>query len=173
MRERSPFEILGLPERFSIDEEELGRRYASLRESLHPDRHVGASPAERRAAEGLSADVNEAYGTLSDPLRRLACLLSLRGSDPFAEGDRAGMPVDFLERQMELRERLEEIEGSGDASGAAGMVAELDGEIEEEFERAGSIVDGKEGGVDGAVDAARRLRYLINCREQARRATGT
>lgn len=172
MRERSPFEILGLPERFAVDAEELGRRYASLRESLHPDRHVGASPAERRAAEGLSADVNEAYGTLSDPLRRLACLLSLRGCDPFAEGERAGMPVDFLERQMELRERLEEIEGSGDASGAAEMAAELDGEIEGEFAAAGKIVDGKGDGVDGAVDAARRLRYLINCREQARRASG-
>lgn len=170
MRDRSPFDIFGIQERFFLDEEDLRGRYDRLRESLHPDRHVNASATERRVAEGLSADINEAYAVLSDPLRRAACILALRGKDPFEEGDNSPMPVDFLERQLELREQLEGIAEAKDHGAAKAMADGLDAEIEKSFKDIGSIIDAENSDLDGAVAGARKLRYLINCRTQARQA---
>ena len=210
--------MLGIEERFAIDERVLEANFKTLRERMHPDRHVRGTAAERRVAESFIADLNEAYATLKDPLRRAGCLLAMRGKDPFAEGGGAPMPVDFLERQIELRERLEEIEGSGDEQAAAAVADELDGEISDEMATLRRCIDGpvdpkkelssehvwevsgearlkgnymmdtteaeispvfedEQAGVphmkawepddvDAAVDAARRLKYLVNCREQ-------
>ena len=169
-RDESPFEMFGLQRKYSLDESELKGRYDRLRERLHPDRHVNSSPTERRMAESMTADINEAYGVLHDPLRRAACLLALHGKDPFREGDGNQMPVDFLERQMELRERLDEIMDANDHSAAAGMAAELDDEIGDTFASVGATLDTEGSDLDEAVLGARKLRYLLNCRAQAQQA---
>ena len=170
MRDKSPFELLGLEVAFAIDKSKLEENYARLRQDLHPDRFVNASPAERRIAEGYSADINEAYAALSDPLRRASCMLSMSGKDPFREEDNAQLPMDFLERQMELREKLDEIETNGDADAALRMEKELDSEIAEGFGRIASILDDKGGDLDIAVEEARKLKYLINCHAQTKKA---
>jgi len=56
--------------------------------------------------------VNEAYRTLKSPVQRAKYLLELNGVDVALETD-TQMPVEFLTRQLELREALAEAKGAG------------------------------------------------------------
>jgi len=99
-----PFATLGLPREYALDSELLERRYRDLQRALHPDRHVHATPAERRVALGKAVEVNEAYRVLKDDVRRAESLLALLGH---AAKDSAADPELLLE-VMELREALSE-----------------------------------------------------------------
>ena len=67
-----PFDILGLPPSFELDLQAAEKRYRDLSRVLHPDKHVGSGPGERRLALGKAIEVNEAwrlvraYGTRVD-----------------------------------------------------------------------------------------------------------
>lgn len=166
MPPRTPYEIFGLPERFRLDEGLLRERYGELRTRFHPDRFAAATPAERRAAEGMAADLNEAWRLLNDPLARAAWLLARRGCDPFAEVSVA-MPPEFLERQMELRERLEEL-ADGEGTAAAALAAELGAEVAAKLAELGALLDDEPAAVEPAAAIARELKYLRQCESQAR-----
>jgi len=99
-----PFATLGLPREFSLDSEALERRYRDLQRALHPDRHVKATPAERRISLSKAVEVNEAYRVLKDDVRRAESLLALLGH---AAKDSAADP-ELLMEVMELREALSE-----------------------------------------------------------------
>ena len=108
------FALFGLPRSYAIDREELGRLYRDVQARVHPDKHAHLGDAERRVAMQWATQVNEAYQTLQDPLRRARYLLQLAGYDPKIETNTA-MPADFLVQQMELRETVAEARASGDA----------------------------------------------------------
>jgi predicted Zn-dependent protease with MMP-like domain/curved DNA-binding protein CbpA len=55
-----------------IGPDDLRRAYHRLVKLWHPDRYVGAPPELRERAERRMRQLNEAYGTLSDPLARAA-----------------------------------------------------------------------------------------------------
>jgi molecular chaperone HscB len=74
---------------------------------IHPDRFAHAGDAERRASLQWSAQVNEAYRILKSPVRRAQYLLEMNGVDVQFETN-TQMPTDFLLRQLELREALEQ-----------------------------------------------------------------
>jgi molecular chaperone HscB len=99
-----PFATLGMPREYALDSEELERKYRDLQRALHPDRHVNATPAERRVALNRAVEVNEAYRVLKDDVRRAESLLSLFGH---AAKETAADP-ELLMEVMELRESLSE-----------------------------------------------------------------
>jgi molecular chaperone HscB len=99
-----PFATLGLPREYALDSEELERRYRDLQRALHPDRHVSATPAERRIALGKAVEVNEAYRVLKDDVRRAESLLGLLGHS----GKETVADPELLMEVMELREALSE-----------------------------------------------------------------
>jgi molecular chaperone HscB len=101
---RNHFELLGLPARYALDAAALDEAYRALQRQVHPDRHAASDDASRRLALQAAARVNEAYRTLSDPVERARYLLGLHGVDALDETDTA-LDVDFLERQLERRER--------------------------------------------------------------------
>jgi molecular chaperone HscB len=101
------FELFGLVPAFALDLALLDRAYRDIQTRIHPDRFAQAGDAERRASMQMSAQVNEAYRTLKSPVRRASYLLELNGVDTGFETNTA-MPPEFLMKQMELRERLEE-----------------------------------------------------------------
>ncbi len=115
----SPFEVLGLPVRFGIEPSELEARWKELSKAFHPDRHVQASPAERRAALGRAVAVNEAYRALKDDADRAEIILRLRAPDAPKE---AADPALLME-VMELREGLADRKAAGDRAGLEGMAA--------------------------------------------------
>jgi len=102
---KNHFELFGLPVVFDVDLADLTTRYRSLQQQLHPDRHAGGSDAERRLALQLTANLNDAYQTLRDPVRRARYLLSLQDINTNDETD-TSMDPEFLMEQMELREAL-------------------------------------------------------------------
>jgi hypothetical protein len=66
--DRTHYQVLGV--RPSATTPEIRRAYRALAYRLHPDRQAGASPAELRLAERRMREVNQAWMTLSDPVKR-------------------------------------------------------------------------------------------------------
>lgn len=101
-----PFEILGLAPSFALDPSVLEQRQRELNRALHPDRHAGKSPAERRQALSRAMDINLAYRTLRDPASRAEALFALLGA-PSTRESTISDPALLME-MMEQREALEE-----------------------------------------------------------------
>ena len=110
---RNYFELFGFSESFDIDQDELARKYRSLQSALHPDRFASASDQERRVAVQTTAFVNEAFVTLKSDLKRAHYLLKLKNIDFDAETETSN-DAEFLMQQMELHERVEELDQSKD-----------------------------------------------------------
>jgi molecular chaperone HscB len=103
-----PFATLGMPREYALDSEELERKYRDLQRALHPDRHVNATPAERRVALSKAVEVNEAYRVLKDDVRRAESLLALLGSGGKGASKETAVDPELLMEVMELRESLSE-----------------------------------------------------------------
>lgn len=135
---------------------------------MHPDRFAGAGDAERRASMQWSTRANEAYRMLKDPVQRARYLLELHGVDTGFETDTA-MPGDFLVRQIELREALEEARERRDAGALDEMkrgLKESAGVLEAEIARR---IDGA-GDYAGAAGAVRQLQFLKRLAEEVEAA---
>ena len=111
-----PFELLGLPVSYELNQAVLETRHRELSRALHPDRYVGRPASERRQALGRAIEVNEAFRSLRDPVRRAELLLTRLG---VSLGERVEREVgpELLMEIMELRETLAELRRAGDANG--------------------------------------------------------
>ena len=114
-----PFATLGLERSYRIDPRELERRYRELQKALHPDRHSSAPASHRRMNLSKAMEVNEAYRTLRDDLKRAQALLELHGVTGAA--DNSSADPEFLMEVMELRESLSEAKAAGDAAGVEAL----------------------------------------------------
>ncbi|MCK6429947.1 Fe-S protein assembly co-chaperone HscB [Betaproteobacteria bacterium PRO7] len=115
MTTRAPdhFALFGLEPRFALDAEALERAYRRVQERVHPDRFAAGSAAERRVAMQWATRANEAFQTLRSPLKRAAYLCERHGA-PIAAESNTAMPAEFLVRQLELREALDEARSDRD-----------------------------------------------------------
>jgi molecular chaperone HscB len=100
-----PFSTLGLEPAFDLDLGEAEKRHRDLSKALHPDRYAGRGAAERRQALGKAIEVNEAWRTLKDPLRRAEALLEKLGL-AVEEGQEPKADPELLMDMMERREEL-------------------------------------------------------------------
>jgi molecular chaperone HscB len=100
-----PFEILGVEPRFELDLANVETRHRELSRVLHPDRHVGAPPNERRVALSRAIEVNQAFQVLRDPVRRAEALLKQRGLTT-EEGREAPPDPLLLMELLELGETI-------------------------------------------------------------------
>jgi molecular chaperone HscB len=108
-----PFAILEIEARFDLDMTLLEKRHRDISRVLHPDRYAGRPAGERQQALGRAIEVNEAFRTLRDPVRRATALLALHGrANGEAEQPRADPAL--LMEVMERREALSEARRSGD-----------------------------------------------------------
>ena len=105
---RDLYALFGLPEAYEVDLGALSRKYHALQQHLHPDRFATAGDAERRRAVQQAAEVNDAFQTLKDPLKRARHLLARAGIATEDETDTV-MDPGFLMQQLEWREQLEEV----------------------------------------------------------------
>jgi len=111
--------VLGLPRAFDVDLKAAEARFRALSREIHPDRFATADPRARKFSMQRTVQLNEAWKTLKDPIRRAEYLLSLDGwevgaesgaSRPGAAGARERLPVPpaLLGEVLELREELAE-----------------------------------------------------------------
>lgn len=155
------YEALGIPEGFRIDTSALEQRYRELSRMLHPDRHAARSAMERRLSLEKMIQVNDAYRTLRDPVRRAAYLLSRRGIDlgeTGAEGAAKYLPPGFLMEVMELREAFDEARAKKDGDAVQALAARSRTQRDEALEALGAAFD-KDKLEDAAAQVA-ILRYL-------------
>ncbi len=99
------FALFNLPTTFALDQKVLSALFRDLQSETHPDRFVTANDAEKRAAIEKATEVNDAYQTLRDPVRRAMYLLWLKNVNGMDEKD-TSMPHAFLVEQIEWRESI-------------------------------------------------------------------
>ena len=107
------FKLFALPERYQLDRKDLDARYRELQRTVHPDRFASASDQERRLSVQRAAQINEAFETLKDPLKRGQYLLELRGH-MIEDQQQTHQDPEFLMQQIELREQLAEVRAQDD-----------------------------------------------------------
>ena len=155
---RNHYELLGMPVRYAIDGEALEAAYRELQRSVHPDRHAASDDASRRLALQAAARVNEAYRTLADPVERARYLLSLEGVEAFGETDTA-LAFDFLERQLDRRERASAAAEARDEAALEALLDEVRGEAAETEAVLAKLLDA-EHAFGEARSRTRELRFL-------------
>ncbi|MDK9726477.1 MAG: Fe-S protein assembly co-chaperone HscB [Sterolibacteriaceae bacterium MAG5] len=151
------FALFGLPRSFAVDRAELDRLYRDVQARVHPDKHAHMGDADRRIAMQWATQVNEAYQTLQNPLRRGRYLLELAGHDPRIETNTA-MPAEFLMEQMEWREAVAEARAGGDADTLGELHQRLGKETRAQYEALAQAIDGAHDWTR-AADIVRQLMF--------------
>ena len=117
---RDYFRILEVPRSFRQDPATLEAAFKRLSRKLHPDRFATASARERRLSLEHATALNDAWRTLKVPVKRAEYLLGLWGRPIGEEASRsAGLPMEFLEEVMELREAVAEAKFERDEAAKA------------------------------------------------------
>lgn len=102
---QDPFDILGVPASFDLEDDQIELAYLKRAARAHPDAAPGQS-------EHAMAALNDAYEAIKDPEARANCLLA-RLDGPSKE-DETSLPDGFLMEMMETRESLEAAGQTGD-----------------------------------------------------------
>jgi molecular chaperone HscB len=116
------FTFFGLPRKLELNVPGLEKEFYLLSRKLHPDLYSGADPREQEWSLEQSSQLNDAYRTLKDPIKRTQYLLRLEGveleeqSKTATEQARTSgnlkkqvVPPDLLEEVFELNMQLEEL----------------------------------------------------------------
>jgi molecular chaperone HscB len=157
------FAVLGVPRRYGIDLAEAEGAYQKLSRRLHPDRFATADPRARRASLAHTVQLNQAWRTLKDPVRRAEYLLELAGVDvagddqkPSAGAQRetrkVAVPPAFLMEILELHDDFGEARRGGDAAKVAALTEEMRGRAAEAMKTISAALD---TGSTAAPEAAR------------------
>lgn len=155
MTMQNHFDLFDLPQRFAIDTKVLDKAYREVQNRVHPDKFVNATDTEKRVAMQWATRANEAYQTLKNPFKRAAYLCELNGIDLQTESNTA-MPGEFLMRQMEWREGLDDAKAARDLAALEKLDAELQETRKAELQRIGALLD-----ADAFADAAQHVRKLM------------
>ncbi len=101
------FRLLGLAVNYQVEIKQLTENYRQLQRSVHPDNYANASEQEQKLAIVHSAQINDAFQTLKNPLKRAIYLASLVGIEINQTNTLSN--TDFLMEQMQLRENLVQV----------------------------------------------------------------
>jgi molecular chaperone HscB len=112
------FNLFGLKATFALNEAELRQAYIAGQQQVHPDKLRNQPALERQAAAQRSADLNQGYKLLKDPLLRAQHLLALQGIVVNGENDTHRPDPALLMDVMEWREEVEATENAVDAESA-------------------------------------------------------
>ncbi len=162
----SPFELLGVPVLFALDEQELEKRHRDLSRALHPDRYAGRSSSERREALSRAISVNEAFRKLRDPLSRAEALLEQLGREVSETNQPKPEPA-LLMQVMEQREQLASARRRGDRAGIEQIATTADGQLEVATERMADAFSEEPIPVERVLELLGELRYLRRLKEEA------
>jgi molecular chaperone HscB len=116
------FTFFGLPRKLNVDLPRLEQEFYTLSRKLHPDLYSVADPREQEWSLEQSSQLNDAYRTLKDPIKRTQYLLRLEGVEleeqsktatdqarATGEVKKQVVPPDLLEEVFDLNMQLEEL----------------------------------------------------------------
>lgn len=155
------FDLFGLPVAFLLDSGALAERYREVQKVVHPDRYANAPESQQRQALQQATQVNEAYETLRDPLKRAQYLLQLNGVDINQE-TATTRDAAFLMRQMELREALAQVTGQTDPLASLDeLMAEIGGLIKAQIAQlAVQFESGTAEQLEAARESVSKMQFL-------------
>lgn len=162
------FAVLGLPRRFDVDLVAAETAYKDLSRRFHPDRFAKADPRARKVALARTVELNDAWRTVKDPLRRAEYLLELAGyalaggekSAEMSKTRKVSAPPTFLVEILELRDELAAAQQAGDAVKVAFMSEDVRGRAAAAMKTIGTSIDGATPeSLDEAARALMSLRY--------------
>jgi Fe-S protein assembly co-chaperone HscB len=104
---KDAFALLNLQPDFNIDLKTLESNYLKLTQALHPDRFSQASTREKLFATQQTAQINDAYSKLADPVERGYHLMRLKGFSGLLANEITTHDPELLMEVMEAREALE------------------------------------------------------------------
>lgn len=104
------FSLFKIPNDFEVDLAAVRETYLSFQRAFHPDQFTASRESEQLAALQSSSLLNDAYETISSPIKRAAYLLSLSGVD-VEQTSQNDLGMELLVEQMELRELLGALPG--------------------------------------------------------------
>jgi molecular chaperone HscB len=163
---RTHFELFGLQPAFDLPQADLDDRFRRYQAAVHPDRYAGGSDAERRLALHLAANGNEAYRVLSDPTSRAAYLCEINDAPIDAERNTA-MPADFLMRQLEWREAIDEVREEAGREAALELAAQLDAERNLTLGQVRELIDDRQDFLQAAT-LVRQLMFYDKLQSELR-----
>ncbi|MGL4229812.1 MAG: Fe-S protein assembly co-chaperone HscB [Casimicrobium sp.] len=151
------FENFDLLPTFAIDQKGLASRFREIQSTTHPDRFASASDAEKRVAMEKATEVNDAYQTLRDPVRRAMYLLWLKNVNGMDEKN-TSMPHDFLVEQIEWREAIADAKLKEDTD----RLDEMNTELQSIMDSLGSTFSAAYEGnhLPTATTLARKMRFM-------------
>ena len=162
----SPFELLGVPVLFALDEQELEKRHRDLSRALHPDRYAGRPSSERREALSRAISVNEAFRKLRDPISRAEALLEQLGSAVTETNQPKPEPA-LLMQVMEQREALSLARRARDKPKIEHIAASADERAEDAAEHMADAFSEEPVPVERVLKLLGDLRYLRRLKEEA------
>lgn len=116
LSEKNYFELFALPRVFDLDLSALTDCYQTLQKNFHPDRYASKPDHEKRLAMQHTTELNDAFSTLKNPVKRGFYLLSLYQSNEQALSEEVSVKDSvFLMEQFELREELAAIKTAPDS----------------------------------------------------------
>ena len=156
------FSLLNLEPVFNLNLDALEQNWRAASAQVHPDRFATASAAEKRIAMQWAANINQAYQVLKKPVSRAAYLCQLAGQDLEAENN-TRMDPEFLMKQMQWREELDDARGNDSALAALRQeVLREQTTLENEI---GSLLDESKD-YSQAVDKVRQLMFLVKMQDE-------
>lgn len=156
------FSLLNLEPVFNLNLDALEQNWRAASAQVHPDRFATASAAEKRIAMQWASTINQAYQVLKKPVSRAAYICQLAGQDLEAENN-TRMDPEFLMKQMQWREELDDARGNEDAlSTLRQEVLHEQTNLENEI---GSLLDESKDYAQ-AVDKVRQLMFLVKMQDE-------
>ncbi|KAG7490598.1 iron-sulfur cluster co-chaperone, mitochondrial [Solea senegalensis] len=157
----SYFKIMACDYTFTLDTQQLQKKYLQLQRLLHPDNFSQKSVTEQQYSESQSALVNKAYTTLLKPLSRGLYMLELEGMH-IKEGTESAHSAFFMEL-MEINEALDEAQTPEEANkigqDTKGKLAELTEQIDTAL---------RKGELQNAQALLIQMKYFANIEEKVK-----
>jgi molecular chaperone HscB len=160
------FRVLNVPKTFALDVAQAEARFRELSRIVHPDRFATSDPRAKRFSTQRTVQLNEAWRTLKDAVRRAEYLLSQAGFDIGAEtgasrpGSGAGarekiaLPAGLLARVLELREDLADARSDGDQARVQALAGQVRQRLGETMEHVAAIFASMPSQTGGASQPA-------------------
>lgn len=161
------FELFDLPFAFEVTPEHISDTYRELQRAVHPDKFAHAGEHEQLLAVQKSAEVNDAFETLKDPLRRAEYMLAAQGVDIQIE-QKTLQDGAFLMQQMEYREQLEEIAAMEDPEDAIDDFEQQIKQLTQGFydQLAPMLVSNCKITLENAATIVRKLKFMNKLRDE-------
>jgi len=168
------FTVLGVEARYDLDVAATEARFKELSRALHPDRFATADPRARRASLQRTVQLNEAWRTLKDPVKRAEYLLSRAGFDvggeagafrPGTDGgakEKIAVPPALLGEILDLREELAAARAAGDDAHVQKLARDVRGRMDAVMERVASGFERAGSETKGSSEELRALEIVTH-----------